>query len=259
MPAAEINGQRINYEVTGNGTPVILITGYGGDISYWDGLVPLLSDRYKVVRLDNRGSGKTVYGGKFTVDDLTDDVIALMDLLSIYRAHIVGWSMGGCMAQELSLRHPERVISLTLISAFMKRPARSSHMMNAMIKAVREGADIETLSMLMQGMCFPESVFLRREEKGTHGNKQPYTASIDGITDQMRALDAYDSRKRISGISVPSLCIHGLSDIMVPPEVGDEITSLIKGCKSYRIPGAGHIVNPTTYHKVMADHFKENE
>jgi pimeloyl-ACP methyl ester carboxylesterase len=182
-----------------------------------------------------------------------------MDRLSIFRAHIVGWSMGGCMAQEISLKQPERVMSLTLISAFMKRPARSSYSMRAMIKAVREGASIETLSMILQVMCFPESVFLKREEKGAHENKQPYTAGIDGIMDQMDAVDAYDSRNYISGISVPTLCIHGLSDIMVPPEVGDQITSLIKGCRPYRVQGAGHIINPSKYLRAMLDHFRENE
>ena len=258
MPTANINGQSINYRVAGEGTPVVLITGYGGDISYWDGLVPMLSD-YKVITMDNRGAGETRYNGKFTIDDLTKDVILLMDHLSVFKAHMVGWSMGGCMAQEVSLTHPERVISLTLISAFMRRPSRSSYIMRAMIKAVREGADMETLSMLMQGMCFPESVFQKREEKKISGNRQPYTATIDGITDQMDALDMYDSRGRISGISVPTLCIHGLSDIMVPPEIGDDISSLIKGCRSYRVAGAGHIINPTAYCETMIEHFRENE
>jgi len=258
MPTADINGQRINYKVVGNGTPVMLITGFGGDISFWNNLIPLISDDRMLIMIDNRGAGKTVYNGSFTTDDLTNDVLGLMDHLSVPKAHIVGWSMGGCMAQELSLAHPERVISLTLISAYMRRPGRSSHMMNTAIRAVREGADIDVLSMILQGMCFPESVFLRREERGTE-KKRPFTATIDGIDDQMKAVDVYDSRGRISGISVPTLCIHGLSDIMVPPEVGDEITSLIKGCEPYRVPAAGHIINPAEYYKRMVEHFKKNE
>ncbi|MCL2786066.1 MAG: alpha/beta hydrolase [Methanomassiliicoccaceae archaeon] len=259
MPIADINGQRINYEVVGSGTPVILITGFGGDITFWNNLVPLLSSNYRLIMIDNRGAGRTEYNGRFTTDDMTDDVVSLMDHLSVYKAHVVGWSMGGCMAQELSLAHPQRVISLTLISAYMRRPARSSHMMNTMIRAVREGADIDVLSMALQGMCLPESAFQRREEKGTVRGKRPFTSTIDGIEDQMRSVDAYDSRKRISAIAVPTLCIHGLSDIMVPPEIGDEITSLIRGCKPYRIPGAGHVIDPASYHKRMVEHFKENE
>ena len=258
MPAADINGQRIHYEVKGEGIPVVLITGFASDILFWDALLPYLSS-YKVIMLDNRGVGRTRYNGKFTKFDIADDVIALMDRLSVFRAHIVGWSMGGCMAQEISLRHPERVMSLTLISAYMRRPARSSYAMRAAIKAVKEGADIETLGMLLQVMCLPEQVFLKREEKGAGANKRPFPATMNGIIDQMDAVDAYDSRDRISGISVPTLCIFGLSDIMVPPEIGEEIVSKIKGCRPYRVPGAGHIINPAAYHKTMTDHFKENE
>ena len=258
MPIADMNGQRIHYEIKGNGTPVVLIPGMGTDISFWEPLVPLLPG-YKLIMIDNRGAGKTKYSGKFTVNDMTDDVTGLMDHLSIFKAHIVGWSMGGCMAAEFSLRHPERVISLTLISPYMRRPSRSSFAMAAAMRAVREGADLEVLSMIVQVMCLPESAFLKKEEKGIRGSSTPFGSTIEGIVDQMEAVDAYDGRKRVSGVSVPSLCIHGLSDIMVPPEIGDTITEQIKGCKAYRVPGAGHIINPNAYHKIMLEHFKENE
>ncbi|MDR2866868.1 MAG: alpha/beta hydrolase [Methanomassiliicoccaceae archaeon] len=259
MPYADINGQRINYEVTGSGTPVVLITGFAADITYWNSLMPLLSDNYKVIAIDNRGGGKTIYSGKFTTDDMVSDIIALMNHLSVFKAHIVGWSMGGCMAQEIALRHPERVISLTLVSAYMRRPSRSSYVMNTMIKAVKQGADLETLFMVMRVMCFPESSFRKKEEKGTLWSKQPCTASIEGIIDQMANVDIYDSRKRISGITVPTLSISGLEDMMVPPSVGEEISSLIKGCRSLKVPGAGHNINHTEYVKRMTEHFKENE
>ncbi|MDR0198240.1 MAG: alpha/beta hydrolase [Methanomassiliicoccaceae archaeon] len=257
MPIADINGQKIHYEVTGEGTPVVLIAGFATEASYWDVLTQLLPN-HKVITMDNRGVGRTKYKGKFDIFDLTDDLTALLDRLSIFRAHIVGWSMGGCIAQEFTLKHPERVISLTLISPYLRRPSRSSFAMRAAIKAVREGADIETVAMFMQVMCFPEPVFLKKEGKA-EGGRRPFGATIEGVTDQMDAVDSYDSRERVSGISVPALCIHGQSDIMVPPEVGDQIASLIKGCRLYRVPGAGHIINPATYYRTMLDHFKENE
>ncbi|MDR0791427.1 MAG: alpha/beta hydrolase [Methanomassiliicoccaceae archaeon] len=258
MPIADINGQKINYEVVGEGTPVVLITGFASDLPFWDALIPFLSS-HKVIMLDNRGVGRTRHSGKFTTSDLMDDVLALMDHLSLYRAHIVGWSMGGCIAQELSLKYPERVISLTLISAYMRRPARSSFAMRTAIRAVEEGASVETVSMMLQVMCLSESAFIKREEKGVNGNRRPFATTIGGITDQLDAVDAYDSRGRISGISVPTLCIFGLSDIMVPPEVGEEITRLIKGCRPFRVPGAGHIINPSLYQKAMLEHFKDND
>jgi pimeloyl-ACP methyl ester carboxylesterase len=167
--------------------------------------------------------------------------------------------MGGCMAQEISLKHPERVMSLTLISGYMRRPARSSFAMHAALKGMKEGADLETFQLQLQIMCLPESVFLKREEKEELWKKRPFGTTMEGLIDQMAAVDGYDSRKRISGITVPTLCIWGLSDIMVSPDVGEDITSLIKGCRPFRVPGAGHIINPSAYQKTMIDHFKENE
>ena len=258
MPTADINGQKIHYEVKGNGIPVILIPGMGTGASFWDPLVPLLPD-HKLITLDNRGAGTTKYAGKISISDMTDDIVALMDHLSIFKAHVVGWSMGGCMATEFSIRHPERVISLTLISPYMRRPSRSSYAMFAAMKAVKEGASLDVLSMIVQVMCFPESVFQKRDEKGTRNNITPFGSTIQGIIDQMEAVDAYDGRKLPQQISVPTLWIHGLSDIMVPPEMGEEIASQIRNCKRHLVPGAGHIVNPVTYHKAMLDHFRKNE
>jgi len=257
MPTADVNGQKIHYEVKGDGTPVVLIAGMGTDLSFWEPLVPLIPG-YKLIMMDNRGAGRTKYSGKFNMLDMADDVSALMDHLSIFRAHMVGWSMGGCVATEFSLKHPERVISLTLISPYMRRPSRSSYAMFAAMKAVKEGASLDVLSMIVQVMCFPESVFLKRDEKGTRNIVTPFGSTIQGIVDQMEAVDAYDGRKLPQRISVPTLWIHGLSDIMVPPEMGEEIASQIRNCKHHLVPGAGHIVNPVTYHKAMLDHFKKN-
>jgi len=258
MPTANINGQKINYETKGSGIPVVLIPGMGTDLTFWDPLVPLLPD-HKLIMPDNRGAGKTKYTGKISVSDMTDDIVALLDHLSIFKAHVVGWSMGGCMATEFSIRHPERVISLTLISPYMRRPSRSSYAMLAAMKAVKEGASLDVLSMIVQVMCFPESVFLKRDEKGTRNIVTPFGSTIEGIVDQMEAVDSYDGRKLPSLVSVPTLWIHGLSDIMVPPEMGEDIASQIKDCKRHLVPGAGHIVNPATYHKTMLQHFRQNE
>ena len=258
MATADINGQKIHYEAIGEGVPVVLIPGMGTGASFWEPLIPLLPG-YKLITLDNRGAGTTKYTGKITISDMTDDIVALMDHLSIFKAHVVGWSMGGCMATEFSIRHPERVISLTLISPYMRRPSRSSYAMFAAMKAVKEGASLDVLSMIVQVMCFPESVFLKRDEKGTRHIVAPFGSTIHGIVDQMEAVDAYDGRKLPARISVPTLWIHGLADIMVPPEMGEEIASQIKNCKHHLVPGAGHIVNPSTYHKAMLQHFRQNE
>ena len=94
MPTLHHGNVKLNYEVVGEGEPLILITGLGGDTSFWNGLVSLLSNQYRVITLDNRGAGQTEYGGMaFNIQDMASDIAAILDRLGIRRSHVLGWSM----------------------------------------------------------------------------------------------------------------------------------------------------------------------
>ena len=105
---AELQDVKMYYEEEGSGEPVILIAGIGANHRFWKGMVPLLKG-YRVITLDNRGVGQTEYKGDIQIDTMADDIIHLMDYLHIYKAHIVGWSMGSQIAQSLAIRHGERL------------------------------------------------------------------------------------------------------------------------------------------------------
>ena len=130
----------------------MLIGGFGGPST----LSHAHPDPGQEVRLslDNRGAGATEYNGPFRGQDMVDDVAALLDHLSVYRAHILGWSMGGHIAQEFAIQNPDRTQSLTLVSAYMRRPARSSYFMNGIVKAASEGADTDYIGMIYQRLRF---------------------------------------------------------------------------------------------------------
>lgn len=255
MPLANINGIKMNYNVTGEGEPVILITGFAGCLSFWNNMLPLLPDN-KVVTMDNRGAGLTEYHGTFDTDTMADDIIALMDHLSIFKAHIVGWSMGSTIAHRIALRYPDRVTTLTFVSAYSKRPARSSYVMNAAIRAVKEGADFDVFSMVLNAFCFGETTFTSKEKKGTK-LKLPAPSNIKGIEDQMKVVDNYDGRYQIKDIPFETLVIHGIEDIMVPPWIGEKIASAIKGSKLVMVPQAGHIIHPSMYINSLKDHISK--
>lgn len=257
MPIANVNGIKLNYNVVGEGKPVVLITGFAGTMQFWNSMVSLLSDDHKVVTLDNRGVGMTEYKGQFDTDDMADDVIALMDHLSIGRAHIVGWSMGTTISHRIALRYPERVASMTFVSAYSKRPARSSYVMNAAIRAVKEGADFDVFSMMLNGMCYGETAFTTRERKGSRF-KLPAPSRIEGIEDQMRVVDTYDGRYSIKDIPFDVLVIHGKEDVMVPPWIGERIADAITNSKIVWIPDAGHIIHPSTYINSLKDHIAKH-
>ena len=253
MPTANVNGIRFNYEITGDGEPVILITGFAGTTAFWNNAVPLLSDNYKVITVDNRGVGLTKCKAPFTMQDMADDIVALMDHLSIFSAHVVGWSMGTTIAHRMALKYPERISTLTFISAYAKRPARSSYIMNTAIQLVKEGGDFDHFSRILNAFCFSEDVFTQKEKKGSKIKLSP-KMDIQGIEDQMTSLDKYDGRWDMKDVPFNVLVIHGTKDIMVPPWIGEKIADAIKGSKLIMIPGAGHIIHPSEYIGFVKEH-----
>ena len=254
MPKETVGDIKINYEVKGHGEPVILITGLGGDTTFWRGMVPLLADKFKVITFDNRGSGLTECpDGHFNNTTLADDVVLLMDHLSIPKAHVLGWSMGGNIAQEIALSHPERVASLTLVSTYMRRPSRSSYMMHVMIDSVRSGGDIKHLFRIMQSLCMTEEAFYKMEKRGNYAEWIPQM-SLEQFVYQMEAVDGFDSRQWAKNIKVPTRVIHGRSDIMVPPRMGQELSAEIKGSDFILIDGGGHTMTPKDYVGAFLEH-----
>lgn len=259
MPLMDLGEVRMNYEVHGEGDPVVLITGLGGDVSFWKGLVPLLERRCRMIVLDNRGAGRTEYPRRrFTIADMADDIVGLLDGLGLERAHVVGWSMGGNIAQEMAMAHPRRVCSLTLISTYTRRPSRSSYAIDAMIRTVKEGANIACFLRLMQSYCLTEEAFRRKESNGRNGDPEDQGCCIEGIALQKEALDAFDSKGRVEGISSPTLVIHGGEDIMVPPCMGERLADAIPDSVFRVIDGQGHIIHPTGYVEYLVAHMSRH-
>ena len=257
MPLANINGIKMNYSVVGEGEPVILITGFGGDINFFHSLVPALSDRYKVIVFENRGAGLTEYKGDFECQDLVDDVEALLDYLKIYRVHMLGWSMGSQIAMEFAIQHQERLLSLALVSAFEHCPARSSYMMNTMIDCGLAGAKVEYIYAMVNAFSFTEDYFDAKRAKGQKV-KTINSCTPDALRQQMHCLDTFDLRGRLGCLKVSTLSIHGLDDIMVEPKLGDAVASDIKNCVICRIPNVGHVIHPSLYAEAFKDHLARN-
>jgi len=113
------DGAQIAWYDEGSGTPVLLVMGLAYPAAAWFRQVPVLAQRHRVLRLDNRGAGATgdAPGAPYTVELMAADCLAVLDEAGVEAAHVVGISMGGLMAQELALSHPERLLSLTLMSS----------------------------------------------------------------------------------------------------------------------------------------------
>jgi len=117
MPKAKIGEIQINYEEYGQGTPLMMILGLGQDIATWDFQISEFSNHFRLIIFDNRDSGKSSRCSElYSTETMARDCIGLLDYLEIDRAHILGTSMGGMIAQQVALIAPERVINLVLAS-----------------------------------------------------------------------------------------------------------------------------------------------
>lgn len=250
---AEVDGARIRYEDTGSGEPIILIAGFGAIHSYWNGMVRLL-EGYRVITLDNRGSGETEYNGAFSMDDLADDVVALADHLGIDRFHVLGWSMGSQIAQNLGIRHGDRLKSLTLVSTYLWRPPRSAYVLNGYTKMAADGfAPTECLAMMVNAMSFPPSVFEKLEARGEVMQMPKKLEDPKKMMMQLDAVNAYDTTETASSIRVPTLLVHGREDLMVPLPDGLRVAEEIPACETLVLDDAGHNILASRY----ADRFRE--
>jgi pimeloyl-ACP methyl ester carboxylesterase len=124
---ADVNGIKICYEVQGEGDPVVLIHGFGLHKEFWVAQIPELANHFKVISLDNRGSGKSDHPKEpYKLETLADDVKCLLDFLDIQTAHVIGWATGAMIAQYLVIQYPMRVNKLVLIAALTKLPVDKS-------------------------------------------------------------------------------------------------------------------------------------
>src|SRR3954466_13342532 len=135
MPQTAVRtGVTLNYEITGEGEPVLLIMGTSGSIPLWGEIAPRLAQEYQVIAFDLRGLGGSERGeGQISVASLAEDTSALLEALEIPRAHAMGWSLGSAIVQELALAHPEQVASAIMYATW----ARCDGFQRAMFTALR--------------------------------------------------------------------------------------------------------------------------
>jgi pimeloyl-ACP methyl ester carboxylesterase len=228
----------------GAGPDVVLIGGLGDPAESWQPQLDGLADRYSVVAFDNRGAGTSPLpaDGPLTTASMADDTAQLMRDLGIERAHVGGFSGGGMVAQELALRHPDRVRSLVLNGSY----ACFDELMRRQLGAFRwlpehapsERAFLELFLTVVYTNRFHESgaVDAIVDEMLSDPNAQ----TLEGLQAQIDAYLAHDSRGRLASIDVPTLVLSGSEDIFSPRRHSEQLTALIPGAEHVVIEGGGH-------------------
>jgi len=216
MPTTRINDIDMYYETHGEGEPLVLVAGLGSGVSLFARSIPLFSMDRKVIAFDNRGAGRTDKPDiPYTIEMMADDTAGLLKALHIERADALGVSMGGRIAMDLAIRHPEMVRRLILVStsARVTKETRSSF-----------------------GLRFGKLTKLITGSGAFGGSPQPYFAFIH----QLEASARYDATDRLGSITAPTLIMRGDRDTLAPRDLVEEVHSGIKGSNLIEFRG-GHI------------------
>jgi 3-oxoadipate enol-lactonase len=264
MPYAQaIDGTRLHYEVFGrrSAPAVLMIQGLGADKHGWDMQRFILAAQYFVIAFDNRGAGRSDKPfGAYSMEQMTDDAIAVLDAVDVPAAHVVGASMGGVIGQMMAVRYPERVVSLTLAcTACRDHPWRRELMERWMETALEQGMGAMTKQAARWVMA-PRSF---RRLAPTFGWLGPLAMSrpAHAFASQVRAILATDDSlaDELSLIDVPTLVIVGNQDILTPRGDSEEIAERIPRAELVVISGAAHgfmVEHASTFNTILFDFLK---
>ena len=232
------------YQDVGDGEPLVLIMGFGGDTTAWALQMADFPARHRVIAFDNRGVGRSdAPDHPYTTRMMAGDALGLMDALGVDRAHVLGVSMGGMIAQELALAWPDRVRSLHLACTFA-RPDAYMLALNAAWREMRLGLGRESTLRALALWLFSPTTYAERpdfiEALLQNSLANPYPQSLAGFLRQGEAVAAHDALERLPAIRCPTLVSVAEDDILVPPRFSRELVSRVRGAELQLVPGAGH-------------------
>jgi pimeloyl-ACP methyl ester carboxylesterase len=240
------------YEAHGEGYPLIMMQGYSGSSESWDILIPRLGDlskHHKTIVFDNRGTGRSsAPRGEYSVTTMADDAAGLLDALKIPRAHVLGESMGGMIAQELAINHPEKVKNLILVCTFPGGPTMDSivGMRQALGKLswftnTPLGMTPEAVMDHVNKMCYYPRFFEENRAKITSSTLR-YPTPNSTLEKQYDAIMKFNAYPRLARISSKTLVIHGASDELIMPEGAKVLARMIPDSRLLMYEGASHCV-----------------
>jgi pimeloyl-ACP methyl ester carboxylesterase len=254
MAQISANGIMLEVEAQGDpsGLPLVLIRGLGSQMIQWPPamIAALVAAGCHVVTFDNRDAGlsqKFDDGPSYTLADMAADTVGMMDALGLSRAHVLGMSMGGMIAQIMALEHADRLLSATIVMSSSRAPdlpEASAEVRAALVSSAPSGARADVIAhelatgRLWQSPAWPFDDAERAEMIGRCWDR---CYCPDGVARQYRAIEASTpDLARNEAITVPTLVIHGTEDTLLPPEHGRDIAARVPKARLIEIDGMGH-------------------
>lgn len=262
MPTESVNGITIAYEMSGDGPPVMLLTGLGGAGRAWGSHRERFAEEFLTVTPDHRGTGNSTRApAGYTIGEHARDMAGLLRTLETGPAHVIGSSTGGAIAQVMALDHPDVVRSITLVSSWAGPDPyfeREFAARKLVLETLGGSAYLEASALFLFAPSFtserPDSVDAWIQKAGMGGvDTEIMARRIDMIL-------AHDERARLSSVDVPTLVVVGDEDLCTPPHLSRELAESIPGARLELLPG-GHLVyieNPDGFFETVVGFIRDH-
>ncbi len=248
MPTAKVGDLDMYYELRGQGHPLVMIMGLSGTLDWWEPqTVAILARDFRVLLFDNRDAGRTKgpdSPAPYSIRDMAADTVGLLDRVGFARAHVVGISMGGMIAQELALNYPDRVDRLVLgcTTPGMQSGEAPSNDVLELMTASQEGMSRLEIGVQLAKVTLAPRWIL------THFWRLPglmlrtwrHPIRPDAYARQMGAIGGFEAGARLANLKMPALIIHGNRDVLLPPGNARRLVDLIPGARLVIYAGAAH-------------------
>ena len=256
----EANGQKLYYEIHGEGEPLLLIQGLASDASAWPDQIPAFQKHFTVITFDNRDVGRSSPArGAYSIADMAEDTAGLMDALGVKQAHVLGVSLGGMIAQELVLRHPDKVRKL-ILGCTVAQVARFHVSILQVWKWIRQhdpDNEVFPIEAIVWGMTHDFLKNAAGVDQMIEGLRNPqFPVSPEAYGRQADAARAFDVLDRVGAVTVPTLVLVGDQDILTPPWASRKLAAAIPGAKLQVIEGGAHgffLEIPESVNKAVLD------
>jgi aminoacrylate hydrolase len=258
MPKANVGNGELYYEMHGAGEPLLLVPGLGGVGSYWNPNLPGLSAKYRVIVHDHRGTGQSTHSQiKYSVEQMTDDLVRLMDQLKIPRAHLVGHSTGGAIGQTLALRHPQRLNRMVLFATWPKADyffRKLFALRRDLLTQLGKEAYVRGATLFLYPPWFIKAneKMLEERERLTIQHFPP----VEVVASRIDGIVAFDVAAEIGRIRTPTLVLCAKDDAITPAYFSEELAKKIPGARLQILPEGGHCASETVrdeFNKTVLD------